>query len=129
MFEVVIRSLGGQEPGTGVIVYFLFYYLFTFSSGIINKILSQIYRRLYFPIFLLRVGLFTLMYIASLMVLAKLFSSLPIILKFSIDVSWPLLLWCANIGDGVFKCSLNLSPKVLPDSPLYSSWQSIFLQL
>ena len=71
---------------------FLSYYLCIFSSGIVNKILSQISGKLFFPILLLWVGLFTLMYIASLMVLAKLFSSLPIILKFSIDVSWPLLL-------------------------------------
>ena len=62
--------------------------------------------RLYFPIFLLSVGLLTLMYIDSLIVLAKLLSSLPIILKLSIDVSWPLVLWCWNIGDGAFKCSL-----------------------
>ena len=64
-----------------------------------------------FPIFLFRVGLFTLMYMASLMVLAMLFYSLPIILKFSIDVLWPLLFWCPQIKDGAFKCSLYLSPK------------------
>ena len=34
----------------------------------------------------------------SLIVLAKLLSSLPIILKLSIDVAWPLELWCWNIG-------------------------------
>ena len=55
----------------------------------------------------------------SLIVLAKLLSSLPIILKLSIDVAWPLELWCWNIGDGAFKCSLYLSPKDLPDSPMY----------
>ena len=95
----------------------LLIHFFIFSSGIVNKFLCQICGRLYFPIFLLRVGLFTLIYTDSLMVLAKLISSLPIILKFSIDVSWPLLLWCINIGDGAFRCSLNLSPKV-------SSWLS-----
>ena len=52
------------------------------------------------------------MYMASLMALAKLFSSLPIIWKFSIDVSWLLLFWCPKIGDGVFLYSLNLSPNV-----------------
>ena len=77
--------------------------------------LSQMCERLYFPIFLLSVGLFTLIYIDSLIVLAKLLSSLPIILKFSKDVSWPLILWCWNIGEGAFKCSLYLSPKDLPD--------------
>ena len=50
--------------------------------------------RLYFPIFLLSVGLFTLIEMDSLIVLAKLLSSLPIILKLSIDVAWPLELWC-----------------------------------
>ena len=65
---------------------------FIFSSGMLNNKLSQICGRLYFPIFLLSVGLFTLIYIDSLIVLAKLLSSLPIILKFSMDVSWPLKL-------------------------------------
>ena len=34
-------------------------------------------------------------------------------------VDW--LWWC--IGDGALRCSLNLSPKVLSDSPMYSSGQ------
>ena len=96
-------------------------YLFSLSSGIVNKILSHMCGRLYFPMFLFRVGLLTLINMASWMVLAMLFSSLPRILKLSIDVIWPLVLWCWYIGEGVFKCSLNLSPKVLPDSPTYSS--------
>ena len=41
--------------------------------------------RFYLPMFLFRVGLFTLMYMASLISLVMLFPSLPIILKFSID--------------------------------------------
>ena len=105
----------------------IFFY-FIFSSGMLNSKLSQMCGRLYFPIFLLSVGLFILIYIDSLIVLAKLLSSLPIILKFSIDVSWPLILWCWNIGEGAFKCSLNLSPNVLPDSPMYSSPQSMLPQ-
>ena len=28
------------------------------------------------------------------------------------------------MGDGALMCSLNLSPKVLPDSPMYSSSKS-----
>ena len=59
-----------------------------------------------------QVGLLTLMNMASLMVLAILFSSLPRILKLSIDVIWPLAVWWWKIGEGVFICSLNLSPKV-----------------
>ena len=72
--------------------HFIFDHYFIFSSGMLNNILSQMCGRLYFPIFLLSVGLFSLIYIDSLIVLAKLLSSLPIILKFSKDVSWPLML-------------------------------------
>ena len=100
-------------------------HFFSLSSGIVNKILSHMCGRLYFPMFLFRVGLLTLMNMASWMVLAILFSSLPRILKLSIDVIWPLMFWWWYIGEGVFKCSLNLSPKVLPDSPTYSSLQPI----
>ena len=34
-----------------------------------------------------------------------------------------LLWWC--IGDGALRCSLSLSPKVLPDSPIYSSGHDV----
>ena len=85
------------------------HYFFIFSSGIVNSILSHICGRLYFPMFLFRVGLLTLINMASCMVLAKLFSSLPMILKLFIDVIWPLVFWCVNIGEGFFKCSSNLS--------------------
>ena len=43
----------------------------------------------------------------SLIVPARLLSSLPIILKLSRVVTWPLLFWCRNIGDGAFNCSLT----------------------
>ena len=76
------------------------------------------------PMFLLRDGSFTLMNIASLMFLAILLSSLPTILKLSRDTSWPVVFWWSMIGDGALICSLNLSLKVLPDSPMYSSSQS-----
>ena len=85
--------------------------------------------RLYFPMFLLNVGLLTMMYMASFIAPAMLWSSLPIILKFSIDVMWPVLFWCSCIGDGAFRCSLYLSSKVLDDSPMYSSLQSILSHL
>ena len=74
-------------------------HFFSFSSGIVNSILSHICGRLYFPMFLFRVGLLTLMNMASLMVLAILFSSLPRILKLSIDVIWPLAVWWWKIGE------------------------------
>ena len=63
------------------------------------------------------------------MVLAILCLSLPMILKFATDVVWSVLLWCSKIGDGAFRCSLYFSPKVLDDSPIYSSSLSILLHL
>ena len=66
---------------------------------------------------------------ASFNALAILWSSLPIILKFSTDVMWPVLFWCSCMGDGVFRCSLYLSSNVLDDSPIYSSSQSILSHL
>ena len=91
-------------------------YLLIFNSGMECNIPSKRCGRLYFPMFLFIVGLFTLMYIASFTGLAILWPSLPIILKFSTDVMWPVLFWCSYIGDGAFRCSLYLSPKVLDDS-------------
>ena len=91
-----------------------------FSSGMENITLSQICDRLYLPTFLLRVGILTLMQMASLMVLAMPYPSLLISLKFSIGVVWPIALLCSNIGDGAFKCSLYLSSKDLADSPMSS---------
>ena len=66
---------------------------------------------------------------ASLLVLAMPCPSLPIILKFSTDVVWPVALLCSNIGDGAFKCSLYLSLKVLADSLMYSSSHSVLPHL
>ena len=81
--------------------------------------------RLYFPMFLFRVGLLTLKTMASWMVLATLFSSLPNDLKVLHRCSMATGVLVVEILEkGVFKCSLNLSPKVLPDSPTYSSSQS-----
>ena len=59
---------------------------FVFSSDMENRTLSHICGRLYLPIFLLRVGLLTLIYIATFMALAIVCHSLLIILKY------PLLL-------------------------------------
>ena len=105
------------------------HYWFIFSSGIDCNNPSHRCGRLYFPIFLFNVGLFTLMYMASFIALAILWSSLPIILKFSTDVMWPVLFWCSYMGDGAFRCSLYLSSNVLDDSPIYSSLQSILSHL
>ena len=103
--------------------------LFIFSSGIEYRTLSQICGRLYLSIFLFRVGLFTDIYPASFKALAILCPSLPMILKFLTDVVWPVVLWFSNIGEGASRCSLYLSPKVLDDSPIYSSLQSIMSHL
>ena len=53
---------------------------------------------------------------APLMALVILCPSPPMILKFPTEVGWPVVLWCSNIGEGAFRCSLYLSPKVLDDS-------------
>ena len=103
--------------------------MFIFSSGMDCSIPSQRCGRLYFSMFLFNVRLFTLVYMASFTALAILWSSLPIILKFSTDVMWPVLFWCSCIGDGAFRCSLYLSSKVLGYSPIYSSSQSILSHL
>ena len=87
------------------------HYLFIFSSGMDCNNPSHRCGRLYFPMFLFHVGLLTLMYMASFIALAILWSSLPIILKFSTNVMWPVLFWCSCIGDGAFRCSLYLSSK------------------
>ena len=62
------------------------YYLFIFSSVMDCSIPSHRCCRLYFLTFLFNVGLFTVMFIAIFTALAILWSSLPIILKFSTDV-------------------------------------------
>ena len=37
--------------------------------------------------------------------------------------------WWSYIGEGAFRCSLNLSPKVLDDPPMYLSSQSTLWHL
>ena len=72
---------------------------------------------LYLPVFLLRIGLLTLMCIAFCMALAIFYSSLLIIFKFLTVVVRPVILWCSKIGHGAFKCSLYHSSEVLDNSP------------
>ena len=85
--------------------------------------LSHVWGKLNLPIFLFKEGLFTLIYMDSLIFLAKPCPCLPIIWKFCWVVGWPVLLQCWCIGEGSFRCSLNLSPKVLEISPMFSSSQ------
>ena len=87
----------GQDVVEPILNCFLFTYYFIFSSGMLNNILSQMCGRLYFPIFLLSVGLFTLIYIDSLIVLAKLLSSLPIITEVLEPVITPVSLQLKNL--------------------------------
>ena len=101
-----------------------YWHYFRCNSGELSSISSQMFGSWNLPMFLLRDGSFTLMNIASLMFLAILLSSLHTILKLSRDTSWPVVLWWFMMGDGALICSLNLSPKVLPDFPMYSSSQS-----
>ena len=69
----------------------ILYFYFVFSSGVENRTLSQMCGRLHMQIFLLRVGLLTLMYIASFMTLAIFCPSLPIILKLFTVVVWAVV--------------------------------------
>ena len=71
--------------------------------------------------FLLRDGSLTLMNRASFIALVWFWSSLPIIVKLLMVTLWPEMLQWSWIGEGDFWCSLNLSAKVLADSPMYSS--------
>ena len=94
VLRYLLFLLGSKMENRTVALVLLCYrfYLFIFSSGMEYRNLSQMCGKLYLPLFLFRVGLFTLIHMAYLMTLAMLFPSLPIILKLSIDVVWPLLL-------------------------------------
>ena len=94
-----------------------------------NRTLSQMCGRLYLPMFLLRVGLWTVIHIASFMALAIFLPYLLIILKFSTVVVWPVLFGCSKIVDGAFKYSSYHYSKVLDDSPMYSSSHSVLPHL
>ena len=69
----------------------------------LNRTSSHICGRWYFPMFLLRDGLFTLMYTASSIVLIRFWSSLPTILKLSMVFLWPVMLKWSYIGEGGLK--------------------------
>ena len=47
------------------------------------------------------------------------FPSLCTMLRFSKVVMWPVVDWWPYVHDGVFRYSLNLSPDVLANSPMY----------
>ena len=87
----------------------------------LNRTSSQTCGRWYLPTFLLRDGSLTLMYRASFIVLIWFKFSLPTILKLLMVTLWPLMLLWSYMGEGDFRCSLNLFPKILEVSPIYSS--------
>ena len=90
----------------------LYYFIyFILNSEMLNRASSHMWGIWYLPIFLFRDGLLTLMYIDSFIFLMRFWYSLPTILKFSSVVVWPLVLKWSYIGEGSFRCSLNLSPK------------------
>ena len=97
---------------------------FSFSSLLLLRTSSHIWGRWYLPMFLFRDGPLTLMYMDSLISLKRLCSSLPTTLKLSSVVVWPEVLLWSCMGEGAFRCSLNLSPNVLDVSPMYSSSHS-----
>ena len=97
---------------------------FNFSSLLLIRTSSHIWGRWYLPMFLFRDGLLTLINIDSIISLERFCSSLPTMLKFSSEVVWTVVLLWAWIGEGAFRCSLNLSPNVLDVSPMYSSSHS-----
>ena len=95
----------------------------------LNRTPSHICRRLYLPVLLLWVELFTHMKMDALVFLAKLYPSLPTMLKLSSVLGWPVIDWWPYMGEGAFRCSFNLSPNVLAESPKYSSSQCSLLHL
>ena len=102
---------------------------FNFNSDVLCRISSHIWSRWYLPMFLFRDGSLTLMNRASLIALVRFWSSIPTMVKLLMLILWPEMLQWSNIGEGAFWCSLNLSAKVLADSPMYSSSHPFSLHL
>ena len=75
----------------------IFICLYYFSSEVLSRTSSQMCGRWYLPMFLFRDGSLTLMYIASLMVLIRFWSSFSTILKFSMLILWPVGCYSGHI--------------------------------
>ena len=73
---------------------------FKFSSEMLSRTSSHLCGRWYLPMFLLKDGLFALMYRASFMVLKRFWSSLLSMVKLSMVTSWPEMLRWSYMGDG-----------------------------
>ena len=86
--------------------------LIKLRPGVLIKTLSHMWGKLNLPMLLFKVGLLTLINIDSLLFVATLCPSLPIIWKLLWLVGWPVWLLWWWIGEGSFRCSLYLWPKV-----------------
>ena len=86
-------------------------------------------KKLFLPMFLFRVGLLTLIYMDSVIILVKPCPSLPTMLKLSMVVRWPVVVWWLCIGEGAFRCSLYLCSNVVAISPMHSSLHSTLSNL
>ena len=114
---------GVTSPDVIRLLFNCLFVVLVLSSGDLTNTSSQICGSWYLPLYLFKDGSLTLISIASMMALAMLWSSLPTMLKLSIDASWPVMLKWSCMGDGALICSLKLSANILPDSPIYSSSQ------
>ena len=76
--------------------------------GVLKRPLSHKWLRWYLPTFLFNDGLFTLIYIASFIVLVRSLSSLPIMLKFSAVALCHVHWMHAWMGDGLFRCKYGI---------------------
>ena len=109
--------------GTSVV---LFLSALTLSLAVVNKILSHMCGRLYFPMFPLRVGLVTLMKMDFLWFWQ--YGALP---AHNIEAIHQCAMAYSRLrsylGEGASMHFLNLFPKVLPHSPVYCASQSNLL--
>ena len=78
---------------------------------------------------LLRDGSLTLMNIASLMIPAVLYVSLPTMEKLSTWMPCPEVLPWSYMGEDTLRCSFSLSPKDFSDSPICCTFQSTRVHL
>ena len=99
------------------------------SEGVSFSTWSQTCCVWNFPKFLFKDGSLTLMYMASLIFLVSPCASLSTIIKHSQLTGCPVVEVCRCMGEGALRCSLYLSPKVLPDFPMYCSVQLMLEQL
>ena len=104
-------------------------YYFRSSEGVSFNTWSHTCGNWNFPKFLFKEGSRTLMYIVSLMFLAKHCDSLSTVEKHSGLTGCPVVDVCRCMGEGALRCSFYLSPNVLPDSPMYCTVQFVFEHL